>query len=75
MSSAAMVAGALECQASEIALHYSLATRRAVNLALKNNLSVVIWTTDDPEWGVRAREMGIALMTNDPGQMILTRPT
>lgn len=71
MSSTAMIARAQDYQAKEIALHHSVVTRRSINLALKNKLSVVVWTTEDPEWLSRAREMGIsAVMTNDPARMI-----
>jgi glycerophosphoryl diester phosphodiesterase len=66
-----MISAAIDSGADEILLHRLIVTRGAVRLARENNLSVVVWTVDDPKWRVRAREMGIhALVTNNPGKMV-----
>lgn len=54
----------------EIALHSSLATRRAVELAARHGLSTVVWTVDRTAWVERAIESGIrALITNNPARL------
>jgi len=59
---------------SEIGLHYLLASRRTVALAVENNLNVVVWTVNHPKWLARARAWRIsALITNDPARMIVSR--
>ena len=54
-----MISAAIDCAADEILLHRSLATPRAVGLALENALSAVVWTVDDPSWRRRARNLEI----------------
>jgi glycerophosphoryl diester phosphodiesterase len=57
--------------AIEVALHHSLARRRAIESARQNDLEVVVWTVDTPDWVSRARAMDLkALITNDPAAMI-----
>jgi glycerophosphoryl diester phosphodiesterase len=65
-----MCARALAHGADEIALHRSLATRRAVERARAAGLPTVVWTVDHPSWARRARELGLrALITNDPARL------
>ena len=66
-----MIKAAIAHGANEILLHRSIATRSAVRQAIEADLSVVVWTVDDPKWIGRTRRAGIfALITNDPGQML-----
>ncbi|HEV2834871.1 MAG TPA: glycerophosphodiester phosphodiesterase [Pyrinomonadaceae bacterium] len=61
----------LEVGASVLALHHRLARPTLVEKAREAELTVVVWTVDDPVWVERARAMGIeALITNDPARMI-----
>jgi glycerophosphoryl diester phosphodiesterase len=65
-----MCARALAHGADEIALHRSLATRRAVEIARDAGLPTVVWTVDHPSWIGRARSFGLrALITNDPARL------
>lgn len=65
-----MIEQALSCRADEIALHRTLATRRAVEEAGRRGLRVVVWTVDSPSWIQRAIAYGIsAVITNDPARM------
>ena len=65
-----MIEAAIDHGANEILLHRSISTRSAVRLATDNDLAVVVWTVDDPEWISRARSLGIhALVSNNPGLM------
>jgi glycerophosphoryl diester phosphodiesterase len=65
-----MIEQALSCGADEIALHYTLATRRAVEEARRRGMEVVVWTVDRPSWIDRAIAYGIsAVITNDPARM------
>jgi glycerophosphoryl diester phosphodiesterase len=65
-----MCARAVAHGADEIALHRSLATRRAVALARDAGLPTVVWTVDHPSWARRARELGLrAIITNDPARL------
>jgi glycerophosphoryl diester phosphodiesterase len=69
-----LIAAAREAGASQISLHYSLATAKLVNLAAAAAMPVTIWTTDDPKWIKRCRGRGIrALITNDPAKMLAAR--
>jgi glycerophosphoryl diester phosphodiesterase len=66
-----MVEEAILCGAEEIALHYSLATRRTVQEGARRGLETIIWTADNPAWVERARKRGIrAIITNDPARLI-----
>lgn len=70
-----MIAQAVGCGAQELALHYSLATRRTVREALRLGLETIIWTADNPAWALRARTRGIsAIITNDPARLIEELP-
>jgi glycerophosphoryl diester phosphodiesterase len=69
-----MIKAAIDHGANEILLHRSIATRGAVRLAIESDLSIVVWTADDPKWIGRARRAGIhALITNDPAKMLSCR--
>ena len=62
---------ALAVGASVLALNHRLAKPPLVEKAILADLTVVVWTVDDPAWIERARSMGIeALITNDPAMMI-----
>lgn len=64
------------CEADEICLHHTLASRRLTEQARKSQLEVVVWTVDNPEWIERARSRGVkALITNDPASMLRYRNT
>lgn len=65
-----MIGAALDCGAEEILLHRLLATPRAIERALENNLMPVVWTVDDPDWTLRAARLGVqALITNNPANL------
>lgn len=69
-----MVERAAACRAEEIALHRSLATRRAVAEAQNWGLEVVVWTADNPGWVGRAVRSGVrAIITNDPARLCARR--
>jgi glycerophosphoryl diester phosphodiesterase len=75
-SATKMIDKALAVGADEIALHHKLANARAIEMAQTANLSVVVWTVDDPSWISRARANGIkALITNNPALMVERRET
>jgi glycerophosphoryl diester phosphodiesterase len=60
--------------AEEIALHYTLASPRAIENAKRLGLGVVVWTVDNPEWLSKARSLGVvALITNNPAVMLHAR--
>jgi len=66
-----IVAEAARCNATEILLHHSIATREMIAQARAKSLAPVVWTVDDLKWLARARDLGIhALMTNDPEKFI-----
>jgi glycerophosphoryl diester phosphodiesterase len=57
--------------ATVLALHHRMAKPSLVEKAKLAELTVVVWTVDDPVWLTRARTMGIdALITNDPARML-----
>ena len=69
-----MIEQALAAGADEIALHQRLTSQQVVDTAIAAGLKVVVWTVDDKVWIKRAQSCGIsALITNDPGLMILER--
>lgn len=71
-----IVKRALGIEASEIALHHRLTSKRTVERARHADLNVITWTVDDPTWIKRAVEFGIhALITNDPAGLIAARNT
>jgi len=60
-----------ELEADQISIHYSLATRKLMEIAEKRNLPVTIWTADNPRWVRRAVELGIgAIITNNPARLL-----
>ncbi len=70
MRKQAIISTVIRSGASEIALHRSLATRGMVNLAIDRDLSVVVWTVNNPKWMIRAREGGVhAVISDDPSSM------
>ena len=69
-----MIDLALEHNANEIALHYSLVSKRVIQKATQLGLPVVVWTVDDPAWIRRAQLLDLkALITNNPAAMIKRR--
>ena len=61
-------------RANEFSLHYSLATKKLVENATKENMPVTIWTADRPAWVRRAQEIGIlAVITNNPERLVAER--
>jgi glycerophosphoryl diester phosphodiesterase len=69
-----MIERAIRSGAEEIALHRSLATRRAAQLAGQHGLETVVWTVDNPAWVTRAIKSGIrALITNNPARLCARR--
>ncbi|HEX8776063.1 MAG TPA: glycerophosphodiester phosphodiesterase family protein [Pyrinomonadaceae bacterium] len=65
-----MIERAKSCRADEIALHRSLASRRAAEEAERAGMPMVVWTVDNPSWVRRARRYGVfALITNNPALM------
>jgi len=69
-----LVEQAVAVGADEIALHHRLARDRVVEAAKRSNLSVVVWTVDNPSWIARANASGVtSLITNDPGLMVRHR--
>lgn len=68
---AKLPARAMASGADEIALHYTLASKLAIEKAKQLGLSVVVWTVDDPEWVPKAETLGIkALITNNPAALV-----
>ncbi|HUQ31498.1 MAG TPA: glycerophosphodiester phosphodiesterase family protein [Pyrinomonadaceae bacterium] len=66
-----MIEQARECGAGELALHYSLATRRTVEAAAESGFETVVWTVDNPAWVARAIRRNVrALITNDPSRLV-----
>lgn len=69
-----MIDKALSCDASEIALHRSFASKRTIEEARRRGLHVVVWTADHPSWIGRAVKHGIrAIITNQPARMYKQR--
>ena len=65
---------ALKVQANILALHHSLATKRAVQQAKNAGLAVVVWTVDDAAWVQRAISLGVeALIANNPAPLVQAR--
>jgi len=63
-----------ELGADELSLHYSLATRKLMEKALKRGLSVNIWTINSARLLRRARRLGIAsVITDDPAKLLAKR--
>ncbi len=69
-SAQTLVAQALACGASEMALHRLLVRPRIIEAARRAGLDVLVWTVDHPAWIQRARRAGLcAVITNKPAQM------
>lgn len=63
-----------EFGASELSIHYSLATRKLMETAGKRNLPVTIWTADNPRWVKRGIKLGLnAIITNNPERLLSRR--
>jgi glycerophosphoryl diester phosphodiesterase len=66
-----IVERATACGATEILLHRLTARRRMIGLAIKSDLTPVVWTVDDPRWVQRAKCLGIrSLITNTPAKLL-----
>lgn len=60
--------------ADELSLHYTLATRKMMEMAEKRTFPVVVWTADHPRWIRRGIKLGLtAIITNDPERMLKKR--
>ena len=69
-----LVERAIGIGAEEIALHRSLAVRRAVERARQHGLETVVWTVDNPAWVNRAFKSGVrAIITNNPARLCARR--
>ncbi|MBK8465212.1 MAG: hypothetical protein IPL32_05220 [Chloracidobacterium sp.] len=65
---------AREISADQISLHHLLITKKFMLLTAFLQIPVTIWTTDDPKWVARSRNLGIrALITNDPAKLLKYR--
>ncbi|MGI8642110.1 MAG: glycerophosphodiester phosphodiesterase [Pyrinomonadaceae bacterium] len=65
---------AQECQADEISIHYSLATRKFIQKARKKGFLTTIWTIDSSAWVKRAVDLGInAIITNNPAKLLVKK--
>ena len=65
---------AQECEADEISIHFSLATRKFMQRTEKKEMLVTIWTADNSAWVKRAVALGInAIITNNPAHLLAER--
>jgi glycerophosphoryl diester phosphodiesterase len=65
---------AADLGAEMVSIHFSLATRQLMKKAEKKNLSVTIWTADNPRWIKRAVDLGLfAVITNNPARLLEKR--
>lgn len=65
---------AAEFGADELSIHYSLATRKLMEKAGKQDLPVNVWTVDNPRWVKRGLRLGLkSLITNDPARLLARR--
>jgi len=63
---AAKVAGA-----HQLSVHYSLATKGLMRLAVRENMPATVWTVDNPRWVKKGAELGLkAIITNDPALLL-----
>lgn len=63
-----------EAGATEISVHYTLATQKIAEEAARRGVEMVIWTVDHPRWIRRSIELGVkAIITNDPAKMLARR--
>jgi glycerophosphoryl diester phosphodiesterase len=66
-----IIASAKRVGADEAAIHFGLATRRAVRAMHEHGLAVSVWTVNRPVMMRRAVEAGVdAIMTNFPNRLI-----
>lgn len=69
-----LVTPALNLEADELSLHYTLATERTVKKATAAGMKTVIWTANHPAWVKRAFKLGIhGIITNEPARLIARR--
>ena len=69
-----LIERAIRSGAEEIALHRSLAVRKAVERARQDKLETVVWTADNPAWVQRALQSGVrAIITNNPARLCARR--
>ena len=69
-----LVEPALNLEADELSLHYTLATERTVQRANNAGMKTVIWTADHPAWVRRALKLGIyGIITNNPARLLARR--
>lgn len=60
--------------ADELSLHFSLATRKLMENAERQNLPVTIWTANNPRWIKRGIKLGVkAVITDNPARLIAKR--
>jgi glycerophosphoryl diester phosphodiesterase len=65
---------AIEFDANELSLHYSLATKKLIREAKERGISTVIWTVERNIWIKRALNLEIrALITNNPASLLAKR--
>lgn len=63
-----------EFGASELSIHYSLATHKLMEKAGKSGLPVTIWTADNLRWVKRGIKLGLnAIITNNPAKLLAKR--
>ncbi len=63
-----------EFGASEMSIHYSLATKKLMEKAGKQGLPVTIWTADNSRWVKRGVKLGLnAIITNNPAKLLAKR--
>lgn len=69
-----IIAMAREFGATQLSLHFSLATPKLCALAAAADLPVTVWTVDAAKWLQRCQQRGVkALITNDPAKLISVR--
>jgi glycerophosphoryl diester phosphodiesterase len=65
---------AQEFRADQISLHYTLASKKFMKKAEKKEMSVAVWTVDNPRFIKRAIDLGIkAVITNHPANLLKKR--
>ena len=59
---------------TRLSLHFSLASRKLMEIADSEKIPVTIWTADSPRWIKRSIDLGIdSLITNDPRSQLAVR--
>ena len=65
---------ASELGADHISVHRSLVTRKFMKEVAKTEMSVTVWTADNPRWVKKAMRLGVtAIITNDPAKLLAKR--